>query len=646
MYSVHPPVTLLLAQVVEGSGPVVFLIGLLLGLTIFVGAAAVVRRINRPESDRALPPGKDASSPTESTDRPVVDPLADRAETEAPVEITEGMSLKDIKKAKRAKLTQEFKAGEGAASVRAQRRAGARTGEHAPQEELPSADDESSHAVATQEPASQVPPAVDETPEEDPQKTMMFSPVSRIAPAPSPAEDPVSSSDEEARTSEAQPASEEDDDWSLGGEDDAPAPPAAAPAAPSLPAPPPGRFSPRSRPMPAQAPAADAPAMEEEATAPEEPASPVREEVPAVAAGADAPAEVGAEASPAALEDGSAAEKPSAAAPAGTETQVEAEAAGPDASLEAPAPEDESAAPADEGRSVREGLDRTRGGFIARLGTIFSRGRKLTEDQIEEIEEVLFTADVGVKTSQHLLEMVQSRVDDGVESSEIWRVLREETSEILSRNARPLDLGEHKPAVLLIVGVNGVGKTTTIGKMAAQWTRSGKRVLMVAADTFRAAAVEQLREWSERVGCGFSCGKDEADPSGVVFDGVRKGVDEGYDIILCDTAGRLHTKTPLIDELRKIRRSIDKACPGAPHEVILVLDANTGQNAIAQARQFREAVDLTGLVLTKLDGTAKGGVIIGISAELALPVYFIGIGEAVEDLRAFDADEFVDALFS
>lgn len=299
-------------------------------------------------------------------------------------------------------------------------------------------------------------------------------------------------------------------------------------------------------------------------------------------------------------------------------------------------------------QALEDGLAKTRkGGFIGRLKGVFSQRRVLDDDAIEAIEEVLFTADIGASTSQHLLQLVEERLSEGETApDEIWDLLKAECSAILESSARTFEVAtDAPPFVVLVVGVNGVGKTTTIGKLAARYQQEGHKVMMIAGDTFRAAAVQQLQEWSSRVGCGFHRGADEADPSGVIYEGIERARKEGYTLVLADTAGRLHTRTPLVDELKKIVRVAGKAHEGAPHETVLVLDANTGQNAIQQARQFGDAVDLSGLVLTKLDGTAKGGVILGVSRELRLPVYFIGIGEGVRDLRPFDAQEFVDALF-
>jgi fused signal recognition particle receptor len=298
-------------------------------------------------------------------------------------------------------------------------------------------------------------------------------------------------------------------------------------------------------------------------------------------------------------------------------------------------------------RGLAQGLQKTKGGFVARIGRLFSSKKRLDDETIEELEELLLTADIGVRTSQRLLEAVQVRFADGeIEAEQVWDLLRAETSSILASSAGELTpTSPDGPFVLLMVGVNGAGKTTTIGKLASHYVSEGKSVMMVAGDTFRAAAVNQLVEWANRVGCEIHIGQDEGDPSGVIFDGIKKGIESKVDVILCDTAGRLQTKKPLMDELGKIVRVSGKALPGAPHETVLVIDANTGQNAIQQAQLFRDAAPLTGLILTKLDGTAKGGVVIGISEEMQLPIYHIGIGEAVTELRPFDPAEFVDALF-
>jgi fused signal recognition particle receptor len=292
------------------------------------------------------------------------------------------------------------------------------------------------------------------------------------------------------------------------------------------------------------------------------------------------------------------------------------------------------------------GLAKTRGGFVAKLGKIFGK-KKIDADVLPQLEEVLFTADIGPRAADRIFESVKKDLsrDDLTDSAKIWSKIRETSTRILDVGAPPLDLTRAKPFVLLTIGVNGVGKTTTIGKLAARWTAEGKKVLLAAGDTFRAAATEQLEVWAQRAGVPIVKGKAGGDPSSVIFEAVKRGVDEGFDLVICDTAGRLVTKTELMDELKKVRRVVDKAFPGAPHETWMVLDATTGQNAITQAKTFKEAMEITGIVITKLDGTAKGGVILGICDELKVPVRFVGIGEKVADLRPFDPRTFVDALY-
>jgi len=298
--------------------------------------------------------------------------------------------------------------------------------------------------------------------------------------------------------------------------------------------------------------------------------------------------------------------------------------------------------------ALAPGLARTRStGFIAGLGALFAGRKELDPSIVEGLEKVLLTADIGVKTSQKLLEEIRISLSRKELSNPdaIWAFLRQRSAEILSQDVAPIDFGAAKPFVLLTIGVNGSGKTTTIGKLAAKLVASGKKVTLGAGDTFRAAAAEQLEIWAGRTGASLVRGKEGADPSSVIFDAVKRGVNEGADVVICDTAGRLHTKTDLMQELQKVRRVIDKACPGAPHETWLVIDSTSGQNAIAQAQIFTKDLQVSGIVLTKLDGTAKGGVILGIADQLKLPVRFVGIGERVEDLREFDAEEFVEALF-
>ena len=299
------------------------------------------------------------------------------------------------------------------------------------------------------------------------------------------------------------------------------------------------------------------------------------------------------------------------------------------------------------GAALAPGLARTRGGFIARLGEIFAGRKQIDPSVVDEIEKVLLTADIGVRTSQKLLEEIHSSLSrrELADPDAVWAFLRRRATEMLSLPAPPLDFASARPFVLLIIGVNGSGKTTTIGKLASRLAGDGKKVVLAAGDTFRAAAVEQLQVWAKRSSTTIVRGKEGADPSSVIFDGVKRAATEGFDVAIADTAGRLHTKTELMQELQKVRRVVGKASPGAPHETWLVIDSTSGQNAIAQAQIFTEAMAVSGIVLTKLDGTAKGGVILGITDQLKIPVRFIGVGEKVEDLRPFDAEEFVDALF-
>ncbi|MCU0692095.1 MAG: signal recognition particle-docking protein FtsY, partial [Polyangiaceae bacterium] len=296
---------------------------------------------------------------------------------------------------------------------------------------------------------------------------------------------------------------------------------------------------------------------------------------------------------------------------------------------------------------LRKGLGRSRGaeGFFGKLAKLITGDKEIEPSIADDLEEVLITSDVGVATTEAML----ARIRDGLNKKElasapkVWDALRADAKRILSLGEGGLTL-RTKPTVVLMVGVNGSGKTTTIGKMATQLTARGRKVVLAAGDTFRAAAVQQLEVWGKRVGCDVVKGKDGADPGAVIFDAIKRAADMGADVVLADTAGRLHTKTPLMDELKKVIRTMGKAMDGAPHEIFLVIDATNGQNAVAQSRMFAEAFSLSGIVLTKLDGTAKGGVILGICDELKVPVRYIGIGERADDLRPFDADEFVEAL--
>lgn len=298
----------------------------------------------------------------------------------------------------------------------------------------------------------------------------------------------------------------------------------------------------------------------------------------------------------------------------------------------------------------RAGLAKTRGGFVAKLGRLL-RGKPAVDDTLrDDIEELLFTADIGAGTAEKLVKRVTEVLDrDGVADPDaVWGGIRAEMLSLLSIEAQALNFTpQQTPYVLLMIGVNGVGKTTTLGKIAAQHAAAGRKVLMVAGDTFRAAAVEQLEVWAERTGSGLHRGADKADPSSVIFDGIRRGRAEGYDVVLCDTAGRLHTRKELMDELEKVGRAAGKAIGegmSGAHDTFLVLDATIGQNALAQAKLFKETMRFSGLVVTKLDGTAKGGVVLGICDELGVPIRYVGIGESVDDLRPFDPEEFTDAL--
>ena len=299
-----------------------------------------------------------------------------------------------------------------------------------------------------------------------------------------------------------------------------------------------------------------------------------------------------------------------------------------------------------EGKTLREGLERTRReGFVARLAGVFRK--ELDADLEAEVEEVLLTSDIGVRTANQIMESMREKLsrEDLRDPARVWTFLKAEIGGRLTtppREARPPAPGQ--PEVILVVGVNGVGKTTTIGKLGLSLGR-GRKVRFVAGDTFRAAAVEQLQIWADRAGASFHRGEDGADPASVVYDGIKAGVEAGDDLILVDTAGRLHTKVNLVEELKKIHRVAGKALEGAPHQTLLVLDATNGQNALQQADIFGREVGVSGIVLTKLDGTAKGGVIIGICDTFEIPVLWVGVGERPEDLRRFEPAEFTALLF-
>jgi fused signal recognition particle receptor len=297
---------------------------------------------------------------------------------------------------------------------------------------------------------------------------------------------------------------------------------------------------------------------------------------------------------------------------------------------------------------LKDGLTKSRETWVEKIGSIF-QNREWDEQSLEEMEENLLTADVGVKATQKLMETLRGLTPSGSEdlARDMLSQLQQAMVKLLQDSAaaprlEPLSV---RPWVVLFLGVNGVGKTTTIGKLAAQYKADGKKVLLVAGDTFRAAAVEQLEAWGRRAGAELIKHRAGSDPSAVVYDGMQAAKSRGIDVLLIDTAGRLHTKVHLLEELKKIRRVIAREQPGAPHETLLVLDATTGQNGLQQAKIFKEATEIDGIVLTKLDGTAKGGVIISIQEELGVSVRYIGVGEDVEDLQPFEAERFVEALF-
>ena len=302
--------------------------------------------------------------------------------------------------------------------------------------------------------------------------------------------------------------------------------------------------------------------------------------------------------------------------------------------------------------SLDQGLQKSKEGFLTRLSKAVAGKSKVDDEVLDNLEEILVSSDVGIETTLKIIGRIQDRVarDKYLTTSELDRLLREEIAALLSENSAK-DIPDFetpaniKPYVMLVVGVNGVGKTTTIGKLSAQFKKAGKSVMLGAADTFRAAAVDQLKLWGERVGVPVIAKGMNTDPSAVAFETVKAGVEANVDVIIIDTAGRLHTKVNLMEELSKIRRVIQKVIPDAPHDVMLVLDGSTGQNAVVQAREFTKATAVTCLTITKLDGTAKGGVVIGISDEFKIPVKYIGIGEKVEDLQVFNKTEFVDSLF-
>ena len=315
----------------------------------------------------------------------------------------------------------------------------------------------------------------------------------------------------------------------------------------------------------------------------------------------------------------------------------------------APAPQEEAR---EERRQLDAGLEKTKTGLFSKLARAVAGRSTVDADVLYDLEEVLITSDVGVETTVKIIRRIEERVarDKYMNASELQRILREEVAALLEEAHATegnfgLDARPGEPYVVMVVGVNGAGKTTTIGKLAAQLTKAGRKVWIGAADTFRAAAIDQLKVWTDRAGATMIRQEMGSDPASVAFDTLTSAKANGADVVLIDTAGRLHNKINLMNELTKIRNVMSKVIPGAPHEVMLVLDGSTGQNAFEQARQFTQATQVTSLAITKLDGTAKGGVVIGISDQFRIPVRYIGIGEGIDQLRIFDRREFVDALF-
>lgn len=300
--------------------------------------------------------------------------------------------------------------------------------------------------------------------------------------------------------------------------------------------------------------------------------------------------------------------------------------------------------------SLDSGLEKSRSNVFQKLSKVFTGRRRVDEELMDDLEEALITADVGVDTTMKILDRLRKRArfEAYAEVQELYTMLREEIGGLFTEDAQDAAAANEpapgQPRVIMVVGVNGVGKTTSIGKLAWRYKQAGKRVLLGAADTFRAAAIDQLKIWSERAGVDIIAQHMGADPAAVAFDTLEAAVARNSEVVIIDTAGRLHNKRGLMEELTKIRRVMDRIVPGAPHEVLLVLDGSTGQNAVEQAKQFTSATDVTGLVLTKLDGTAKGGVVLAISDQLSIPVRFIGIGEKMEDLQDFEVIEFIDSL--
>lgn len=297
-------------------------------------------------------------------------------------------------------------------------------------------------------------------------------------------------------------------------------------------------------------------------------------------------------------------------------------------------------------QKLKEGLDKTRKGIMEKVDQVLVSFGKIDDDLFDELEEVLIASDVGVDTTLKIIENIKKKVKERKLTNpiEVKNLLKEEIKNILSGGNNTLDLSG-SPSVIVVIGVNGVGKTTSIGKIANLLKRNGKKVILAAGDTFRAAAIDQLEIWAQRAGVDIIKQSEGSDPAAVVYDAIQAAKSRKADLLICDTAGRLHTKKNLMEELKKISRVIERELPYAPKEVLLVLDATTGQNAISQAKTFKEAAEITGIVLTKLDGTAKGGIVIAIKSELGIPVKLVGVGEKIDDLQFFDAEEYTEALF-
>ncbi|TDP72018.1 signal recognition particle-docking protein FtsY [Bradymonas sediminis] len=579
--SVNVPALLVLAQAPAASGDSMTIIIAIAVVVLLIAIYAIVKVVKRPKKPEITPP-------RESTDDdhiPTKNVLDSRIEVDGPVEITDDMSLAEIKRIKSARVTTKSKAVRRETSKDATERA------HREHEEAEKAAREAAEQAAEKvkaaaaEEADQV---ADVTPKADVDADQAAAD-----------SEPVEKSDDASEPQAERKIELKKPDFSK--------------LAPKTPA-----------------------AKGEEGEDSAKPKLAIKIPKPKINVADKA-------------EEKEVAEETTAKPEAEVAPKPEPEAQ-PKPKVEAkPEPVVESkpaAEPAEAPKTLAQGLAKTRGGFIGRLSGLFS-GEQLPADMVDEVEEILFTADIGPRVAQAIMNAVEKGLsgDEKQDPARIWGFIREYCSDLLKSHEAPLLLDDHKPFVMLVVGVNGAGKTTTIGKLASKLTAQGKKVLLVAGDTYRAGAVDQLAVWADRTHIPIHQGDDDADPSSVLFSGIERGVEEDFDVVICDTSGRLQTNVNLMDELAKMARVAGKALDGAPHETMLVLDANTGQNAILQAQKFNEAVEITGISLTKLDGTARGGVILGICDQLEAPMRYIGIGESVEDLRAFEADDFVDALF-